>query len=691
MAYQSVVFERLTERAFLKLLEVKDSDIRLLTVFQGKTAVDKGIHIGGAFSAVIPLTALYYGGIMNYDVAQPTREGQDLFVLSKGHAVAALASVYADLGFFPESYLEKSRGHDSILNGHPGPVLPGLHTATGPLGQGICVAEGFALAARCGRGFDVFALTGDGELQEGVAWEAVMYAGAKRLSNLCVMIDKNEGQLDNPKNLLYPLDRIDEAFESFGWDVHSVDSSDYEPVLDALREFKYGPRGGQPVVIICNSRKGCGGLSNFMGGHKVDFTEAIADQEIEQQTKLRAVRVAELGDIIARAENAEEREALVAYIAASAKQMGLVFSCENGKVSVGAAKRTVKTRRAAPRDKKLVYPVEKLPALDPSKKYKADEIITTAMKIFALDTKLVSIDSDLAKVSGLEAGVAFVDSRRGLNAGIAEANMMCMGESFAALGYNAWVSTFAPFFDWKVLRRIAVSYQERMEAIGAKDGWLAEGHGLDITFLSLAPNFETTTNGATHMGNDDSLVYDGVAHLKIIDASCPQQVLSIMKWIMEGGRGLVYLRVLRAGAPVLYPQDFRFEFGKGYYVSKSEGATACIISSGRGVYEALGAAKLLEAKGIKADVVDMPSYDAALTEQLCGSGKKIVIAEQNNGYLWNRMRKTLFGKKGLDAATFIPINLLDAQGNPRFLHSATYDELAEHNGLSARHIADRIG
>jgi transketolase N-terminal domain/subunit/transketolase C-terminal domain/subunit len=677
------------ERVFLKLLEIKDSDLRLLTVLQGKTAVDKGIHIGGAFSAIIPLTALYYGGIMNYDVEQPAGEGQDLFVLSKGHAIAALASIYADLGFFPESYLKNSRGYASILNGHPGPVLPGIHTATGPLGQGVCVAEGFALAARCGKGFDVFTLTGDGELQEGVAWEAVMYAGAKRLDNLCVMIDKNEGQLDNPRNLLYPMDRIDEAFESFGWDVHSVDSSSYEPVLEALREFKYGPRGGRPSVIICNSRKGCGGLSNFTGGHKVDFSEAFADQETAQQERLRAVRVAELAGIIASAEDEEDADALRAYADACAKKMGLVFSAAKGEVSAASAARTVKTKKAQARDKAVVYPPDKLPVLDSSKQYKADEIITAAMKIFALDPKVVSVDSDLAKVSGLEAGVAYVDSRRGLNAGIAEANMMCIGEAFAALGYNAWVSTFAPFFDWKVLRRIAVGYQERMEAM-EKDGWLAGGHGLDLTFLSLAPNFETTTNGATHMGNDDSLVYGGVAHLKIIDASCPRQVLSIMKWIMEGNRGLVYLRVLRSAAPVIYPTDFRFEFGRGYYVSKPGPAGAYIISSGHGVYEALDAAKILEARGIQAGVVDMPSYDSVLMGELCRSGKKVVIAEQNNGYLWNCLCKNLFGKKGIEADKLIPINLLDGNGNPRFLHSASYAELLEHNGLSARQIADRI-
>ncbi|MDR1625125.1 MAG: transketolase [Spirochaetia bacterium] len=681
--------ERLAERAFLKLLEIKDSDIRLLAVLQGKTAVDKGIHIGGAFSAVVPLVSLYYGGILDFNAAQPTQEGQDLFVLSKGHAIAALASVYADLGFFPESCLRGSRGHGSILNGHPGPILPGIHTATGPLGQGICVAEGFALAAQCAKGFDVFALTGDGELQEGIPWEAFMFAGARRLENLCVLVDKNNGQLDNPKNLLYPMGGLD-ALEHFGWNVFTVDATRYEPVLEALREFKFGPRDGHPTLIICDGRKGWGGLSSFMGGHKVDFTDAFADQEAAEQERLRAVRVAELADIIASVEGKEERDALRAEVEARARKMGLVVSAAGGAFSVQSGARAVKTRRAPARDKRIAYDAAALPVLDDGKKYSAQEVITAAMKVFARDPRVVSVDADLAGISGLEAGVGYVDRRRALNAGIAEANMMCIGESFAALGYNAWVSTFAPFFDWKVLRRIAVSQQERLEAAEMKDGWLAEGHGLDLTFLATSPDIETKTNGATHMGNDDSLVYEGIAHLKVVNASCPRQTLAILKWIMEGGRGLVYLRVLRGATPVLYPGDFRFDFGKGYYLANPPGAKVCIVSSGHGVYEALGAAKILEGKGVPAAVVDMPSCDPALIGELADSGKKIVVAEQNNGYIWNCFRKVLFGKKAIAADGFVPINLLGKDGNPRFVHSATYEELLQHYGLSPDLIAERI-
>src|SRR5436305_968738 len=184
----------LLRQGILKLLEIKDSDIRLLTLEQCRDAIDKGLHSGGAFSATIPLVALFYGGFLNLDVSDPTRIGQDMFVLSKGHAVAALASIYAELGYFDRSVLKGSRSYDSILNGHPGPVLPGIHIATGPMGQGLGVAQGFAIAGQTAPRYDVYAMTGDGELQEGPIWETVLFAGAKRLDHLCVLVDRNNGQ-----------------------------------------------------------------------------------------------------------------------------------------------------------------------------------------------------------------------------------------------------------------------------------------------------------------------------------------------------------------------------------------------------------------------------------------------------------------------------------------------------------------
>lgn len=229
---------------FVSLLRIKDSEIRILCLEQGRDAVDRGIHIGGAFSAVVPLVALYYGGCMRYSVEEPTKLGQDMFVLSKGHAVATLASIYADLGYFDKNLLKNSRSQESLLNGHPGPLLPGIHIATGPEGHGLGVAQGFALAGKEEPRFDVFCLTGDGEIQAGMIWEAVMYAGAKKVDNLCLLVDVNGGQLDNPRATAFPMNNMEGWFESFGWKVVSVDSTDYPALLQALGDFKQSPRSG---------------------------------------------------------------------------------------------------------------------------------------------------------------------------------------------------------------------------------------------------------------------------------------------------------------------------------------------------------------------------------------------------------------------------------------------------------------
>jgi transketolase C-terminal domain/subunit len=304
---------------------------------------------------------------------------------------------------------------------------------------------------------------------------------------------------------------------------------------------------------------------------------------------------------------------------------------------------------------------------------------------------VVSIDADLATTSGLEAGVAAVDQRRALNVGVAEANMMLIGEAFAALGHQTWVSTFCPFFDWKVMRRIAVGHQERLESAAARDGWLSDGHGLDLTMLATAANFETRTNGATHMGNDDCTIFDGLGHVKIIDVSCPQQMLSLMRWIMEGNRGLLYVRVMRTPSPVLYDGDYAFDFGKGY-VLKQSARDAVIVSSGRGVHEALAAAALADERGLSVGVVDMPSIDDSLLLDLVESGKVVCLAEQNNGFILQNLLKVVFRRRrGLvHMSNVMAINTLDAGGKPQFIHSGNYDELIEAFGLTPSAIAAAI-
>jgi transketolase len=680
-------------RGLLELLAIKDSDVRLLCLEQCRDAVDKSLHAGGAFSATIPLVTLYYGGLMNFDVAEPTRRGQDLFVLSKGHAVAALAAIYADLGYFDASVLKNSRSYASILNGHPGPILPGIHVATGPMGQGLGVAQGFAIAGKTSPRFDTYCLTGDGELQEGPIWEAIMYAGQKHLDNLCVMVDRNNGQLDIANRMVFPMPELEAVFASFDWQVHSVDATQYEGIYAALEAFRYGPRNGKPTAIIGHGMKGHGALSDFLNKHKVTVPDQLIEQELALQTTQRRDRVDEFNGFYRTLGDLADGPALQEKLREWASRMHLdVGRGAGGSLSLQPAMGPVLTRRAAKRKKRIQYDPAQLPRLDRSRQYAASDVVTAAMKVFARDPAVVSIDSDLATTSGLEAGVAAVDQRRALNVGVAEANMMLIGEAFAALGHQTWVSTFCPFYDWKVMRRIAVGHQERLESAAMRDGWLSEGHGLDLTMLATAANFETRTNGATHMGNDDCTIFDGMAHLKIIDVSCPQQLLSLMRWIMDGDRGLLYVRVMRTPSAIIYDSNYTFEFAKGYTLNQSPDDTAVIVSSGRGVHEALAAGALCADAGLGVGVVDMPSIDEDVLIELMESGRVVCLAEQNNGYILQNLLKVLYRRqRGLqNLKNVLAINTLDAEGKPRFIHSGNYEELIEAFGLTPAKIAAAI-
>ena len=672
---------KLNNSAFLegrcRLLEIKDSDIRNLILRQGIDAIDQGVHAGGAFSAVIPMVSLYYGGGI----------GQDQFILSKGHAVAAMAAVYADKGYFDPALLKGSRSYESILNGHPGPILPGVQISTGPLGQGISAAVGLALVGKDYPQNDVYCMVGDGEMQEGGVWEALMYGAEKRLDNLCVIVDKNGGQLDNVTKMIVSMDDIADKLRAFGYRVIEVNATEYAPVADAFDAF-HKDRNGKPTAIVCSATKGFGGFSSAINGHKITLATAVGEREIVMQLRRREGRekafIAYFNGLCCD----KTKDALVKLAA----EMNLDLKFEDGKaVAVAPGALVDKVKPAPKRCKKIKYDDAKLPAIELGKGYMASDVVKAMMKVLAEDERIVTIDSDLSSTSGLLDGVAPIDKNRGLNVGIAESNMMNIGEAFAAMGKNAWVSTFCPFFDWRVMRRIAVSYQERLEAMEVEGGWLTEGHGLDLTFLATAPDMDTQTNGATHMGNDDIMFFDQMAHLKIITVGCPSMLKSVIKWIADGNKGLVYLRILRKDSKAVYPDGMAFEYGKGYALRESADDKAVIVTYGRGIYEAMAAADALKEKGVAVKVVDMPSVDEEMLVSLYKSGVPMIIAEQNNGYVAAKLPKILMNAGlAVDPARITAVNMLDKNGNPQFVHSGTYGQLTKAFGLAADQLAELV-
>ena len=246
----------------------------------------KSGHPGGSLSAADIYTYLYFEE-MNVDPKDPKKADRDRFVLSKGHTAPGLYSVLAERGFFPKEDLVTLRHVGSHLQGHPCMQhTPGLDMSSGSLGQGISAAVGMALSAKVsGDSYRVYTLLGDGEIQEGQVWEASMFAGAKHLDNLCVIVDNNNLQIDEPIgeiNTPYP---IDYKFRAFNFHVINIDGHNFDEIRMALNEAK--TIKGQPTAIIMKTVKGKGVsfMENNAGWHGSapnDEQYAIAMADLEK-------------------------------------------------------------------------------------------------------------------------------------------------------------------------------------------------------------------------------------------------------------------------------------------------------------------------------------------------------------------------------------------------------------------------
>lgn len=212
-------------------------------------------HPGGDFSAIDILATLYFG-VMTYDPQRPDWADRDRFVMSKGHATGALYTVLSAAGYFPEDWLLTYMGNQSRLNGHPNRnYLPGVETNTGPLGHGMPVAAGIAIAGQItGAAYRTFVLTGDGELQEGSNWEAANLAGHRKLSHLTLIVDRNRLQQGAGTEETITMDPLDDRLRAFGWDVVMVDGHDPAALLAVLS----APPGSKPRAVIANTVKGKG-------------------------------------------------------------------------------------------------------------------------------------------------------------------------------------------------------------------------------------------------------------------------------------------------------------------------------------------------------------------------------------------------------------------------------------------------
>jgi transketolase len=243
------------------------------------TAAAGSGHPGGCLSAVELMTALFFT-VMNHRPDEPKWPERDRFILSKGHACPLLYAVMARSGYLPATELTTLRKFGSRLQGHPSCLaLPALEVSSGSLGQGLSIANGLALAAKLnGQAFRVYCLLGDGELQEGQVWEAVMSAAHYKLDNVCALVDYNGLQIDGDVEQVMGLAPLAEKWRAFNWHVVEIDGHDYAQVLAAYAEADRTK--GRPTVIIARTVKGKGVsfMENVAGWHG----KAPNDEELQR-------------------------------------------------------------------------------------------------------------------------------------------------------------------------------------------------------------------------------------------------------------------------------------------------------------------------------------------------------------------------------------------------------------------------
>ena len=240
-------------------------------------------HTGGALS-MADVLAVLYSGVINITPTTTNDPNRDRFILSKGHCCASLYSVLALKGFFGMEEMKSGYGRDgSKFFTHVSHQLNGIELSTGSLGHGLPVAAGMALGAKAqDLNNKVYCLVGDGELDEGSNWEAIMFAAHNQLDNLCLIVDKNKIQaLGDTKDVLC-LDPLDEKFKAFQWNVIRIDGHNYESIIEAFNQFK--DTTGKPTVIICDTIKGKGVsyMENTLKWHYSAPNDELLNQALEE-------------------------------------------------------------------------------------------------------------------------------------------------------------------------------------------------------------------------------------------------------------------------------------------------------------------------------------------------------------------------------------------------------------------------
>lgn len=517
----------------------------------------KSGHIGASFSAVEILTVLYHWE-MKINPANPKTVDRDIFILSKGHAAAALYSTLASRGFFPTERLATFRSLNG-LEGHAEISAPGVETNTGSLGMGISKAKGFALSTKLdGVKRSVYVLVGDGELQEGQNWEAILSAAQWKLDNLYLLIDRNRVQTDMPVEKVVDISPLREKLKSFGWHVEVTKGHDIGKLLGVLKRIKRIK--GKPKAVILDTIKGKG--VSFME-HPVALKAGKGFYKWHDKLPL----------------GEDYREAWE-EIATRIK----------GKLS----------RHKIP----VVFPVfrpelaEKPPKVGESLVEAFSRILVEAGK---RKKELVVLDADLAESCGLrEFQMTFPE--RFVEVGISEQDMVSTASGLALAGKLPVVNTYAAFLTSRANEQIFNNCSE----------------GSKVVYVGHLAGILPAKPGKSHQGIRDIALLRNIPNLLLCAPSCGEELRRIFEFLVFDHDGPSYLRLEHNIPRVQIPwKEQKLELGRG--VELADGDDAVMIGYGPTMLsEALIARQMLEEDRIKVKIIDLPWLSRIEEEWLLG-------------------------------------------------------------------------
>jgi transketolase len=621
----------------------------------------KSGHPGGSLSAADIVACLYFKE-MRVDPSQPDWPDRDRFVLSKGHAAPVQYSAMARRGYFDPAFLPTLRQLGSPLQGHPHyGSLPGIEASTGSLGQGGSIAVGMALAAKLdGKDYRVYTLWGDGELEEGLVWEAAMAAGHYKLDNLIGIVDWNGLQIDgNITDVMNP-EPIDGKFAAFGWHVETVDGHDTAAICAALDRAKAVK--GKPSLVLCKTVKGKG--VSFMEGDAGWHGKAPDEAQWKQAMQELGFDAAptgpeEMAALIGKAQAVADKAAAMAGHAPDAPPEAPAAVAA---AAIAAAQASAATAALSPY---VVYAKDGKAEQGPATR---EAYGKTLAELSAEDPGMVVLDADLSK-STMTADFKAVAPGRFINAGIAEANMACMAGGLSAAGKTVFMSTFAVFAAGR-------AYEQILNTIA--------GSGFKVNIAATHAGLTVGEDGMSHQMLSDIALMRSIPGLQVLVPADAAEAKAMVRYA-AACPSPVYIRLGRAKAPVIFDGAIA---GAGYDPTKIQtlklGGDVTLAACGFMTEVALEAAALLAAEGIEARVLNVscvkPLDKAA-----------IIAAAKETGAIVTCEEHSVVGGMGAAVAEALaeayPVPVLRLGVNDRFGQSGTPGALMKLYGLDKENAA----